>query len=71
MNANRRLAAAPPGATVVTMPGEITYDNAADVHEQLATAMVPRIATVIVDFTATTFFDTAGILCRSNTRLSG
>jgi anti-sigma B factor antagonist len=60
MNAKRRLAAVP-GATVVTMPGEVTYDNAADVHEQLTTAMVPRIATVIVDFTATTFCDTAAI----------
>jgi len=49
MNANRRLAAVPAGAIVVTMPGEIAYNNAVGVHEQLTTAMVSRIAIVIVD----------------------
>jgi anti-sigma B factor antagonist len=61
MNTKRPLAAIPPGTMVVTMPGEMTYDNAADVHAQLIAAMAPRITTVIADLSCTTFCDTAGL----------
>jgi anti-anti-sigma factor len=47
--------------TVVTLPGEVSYYNASQVHEELMAALEPRVTTVILDLTPTTFFDSAGL----------
>jgi anti-anti-sigma factor len=47
--------------TVVSLPGEVSYYNATQVHEELMAALEPGVTTVILDLTLTTFFDSAGL----------
>jgi anti-sigma B factor antagonist len=47
--------------TVITLPSEIDYANAADIARQLAAALTHGTTTVIADLTDTTFCDTAGL----------
>jgi anti-anti-sigma factor len=47
--------------TVVSLPGEVTYNNATQVREELMAALEPGVTTVILDLTLTTFFDSAGL----------
>ena len=47
--------------TVVSLPGEVSYYNSAQVHEELMAALEPGVTTVILDLTLTTFFDSAGL----------
>ena len=42
--------------TVVSLPGEVSYYNATQVHEELMAALEPGVTTVILDLTLTTFF---------------
>ena len=58
-NGERPAAAAEP--VVVAMPEEIDIDNSSRVGRQLSLALVAGAATVIADFTATTFCGSAGI----------
>jgi hypothetical protein len=55
-----------PGTTVVALPYDIEYSNAARVTAGLATAFAPGVATVVVDLTGCTFVDTAGVLSASD-----
>jgi anti-anti-sigma factor len=47
--------------TVVSLPGEISYYTAPQVHDELLVALEPGVTTVILDLTLTTFFDSAGL----------
>jgi len=47
--------------TVVSLPGEISYYTAPQVHDELLAALEPGVTTVILDLTLTTFFDSAGL----------
>jgi anti-sigma B factor antagonist len=47
--------------TVVSLPGEISYHTASQVHDELVAALEPGVTTVIIDLTMTTFFDSAGL----------
>jgi anti-anti-sigma factor len=47
--------------TVVSLPGEVSYYTATQVHEELMAALEPGVTTVILDLTLTTFFDSAGL----------
>lgn len=47
--------------TVVSLPGEISYYTAPQVHDELMAALEPGVTTVILDLTTTTFFDSAGL----------
>lgn len=47
--------------TVLSLPGEVSYHNATQVHEDLMAALEPGVTTVIIDLTLTTFFDSAGL----------
>jgi anti-anti-sigma factor len=47
--------------TVVSLPGEISYYTAPQVHDELTAALEPGVTTVILDLTLTTFFDSAGL----------
>jgi anti-anti-sigma factor len=47
--------------TVVSLPGEVSYYNATQVHDELMAALEPGVTTVILDLTLTTFFDSAGL----------
>jgi anti-anti-sigma factor len=47
--------------TVVSLPGEISYYTAPQVHDELMAALEPGVTTVILDLTLTTFFDSAGL----------
>jgi anti-anti-sigma factor len=47
--------------TVVSLPGEVSHYNAAQVHEELMAALEPGVTTVIIDLTLTTFLDSAGL----------
>jgi anti-anti-sigma factor len=47
--------------TVVSLPGEVSYYTATQVHEELMAALEPGVTTVILDLTPTTFFDTMGL----------
>ena len=47
--------------TVVSLPGEISYYTAPQVHDELLAALEPGVSTVILDLTLTTFFDSAGL----------
>jgi len=46
---------------VVSLPGEISYYTAPQVHDELMAALEPGVTTVILDLTLTTFFDSAGL----------
>jgi len=46
---------------VVSLPGEISYYTAPQVHDELLAALEPGVTTVILDLTLTTFFDSAGL----------
>ena len=46
---------------MVSLPGEVSYDNSAQVHEELMAALEPGVTTVILDLTLTTFLDSAGL----------
>jgi anti-anti-sigma factor len=47
--------------TVVSLPGEISYYTAPQVHDELLAAFEPGVSTVVLDLTLTTFFDSAGL----------
>jgi len=47
--------------TVVSLPGEISYYTAPQVHDELLAALEPGVSIVILDLTLTTFFDSAGL----------
>jgi anti-anti-sigma factor len=47
--------------TVVSLPGEVSYYNATQVHEELMAALEPGVTTVILDLMLTTSFDSAGL----------
>lgn len=47
--------------TVVSLPGEVCYCNAIQVHDELMAALEPRVTTVILDLTPTTFVGSAGL----------
>lgn len=47
--------------TVVTLPGEVSYYTASQVHDELMAALEPGVTTVILDLTLTTFFDSSGL----------
>jgi anti-anti-sigma factor len=47
--------------TVVSLPGEISYYTAPQVHDELLAALEPGVSTVILDLTLATFFDSAGL----------
>src|SRR5215831_12395122 len=59
MSAQGRLSAVPAGVTVVTMPAEIRSSTSEDVSEGLVSAIFAHPPIIIVDFTQTTFCDTA------------
>ena len=46
---------------MVSLPGEISYYTAPQVHDELLAALEPGVSTVILDLTLTTFFDSAGL----------
>ncbi len=46
---------------MVSLPGEVSYYNATQVHEELMAALEPGVTTVILDLTLTTSFDSAGL----------
>ena len=46
---------------MVSLPGEISYYTAPQVHDELLAALEPGVTTVILDLTLTTFFDSAGL----------
>ena len=46
---------------MVSLPGEVSYHNTTQVHEELMAALEPGVTTVILDLTLTTFFDSAGL----------
>lgn len=46
---------------MVSFPGEVSYCNATQVHQELMAALEPGVPTVILDLTLTTFFDSAGL----------
>jgi len=46
---------------VVSLPGEISYYTAPQVHDELLAALEPGVSIVILDLTLTTFFDSAGL----------
>ncbi len=46
---------------MLSLPGEVSYHNATQVHEELMAALEPGVTTVIIDLTLTTFFDSAGL----------
>ena len=46
---------------MVSLPGEISYYTAPQVHDELLAAFEPGVTTVILDLTLTTFFDSAGL----------
>lgn len=46
---------------MVSLPGEVSYFNATQVHDELMAALEPGVTTVILDLTLTTFFDSAGL----------
>ncbi len=48
-------------AVVIALPAEIDMANAAEVGQQLGSAVEPGVKTVIADMTATTFCDSSGI----------
>jgi anti-anti-sigma factor len=58
---HRGPAVVPPGTAVITMPREVTYLNAEQVRLELAAALVPGTAAVVVDFTRTGFCDSSGV----------
>lgn len=49
------------GPAVVVLPDEIDFLNADSVGERLVTVIVPGVAVVIADLTATVFCDCAGV----------
>jgi anti-sigma B factor antagonist len=51
----------PPQPVVIALPAEIDMANAGRARQQLGSALVPSVATVIADMTATTFCDSSGI----------
>lgn len=50
-----------PSVAVVKLPAEMDISNAADVRDELLTALESGAAVVIADMTGTTFSDTMGI----------
>ena len=46
---------------MVSLPGEISYYTAPQVHDELLAALEPGVSIVILDLTLTTFFDSAGL----------
>ncbi len=46
---------------MVSLPGEVSYVNATQVHQELMAALEPGVTTVILDLTLTTFFDSTGL----------
>ena len=59
MSAQGRLSAVPAGVTVVTMPAEIRSSTSEDVSQDLVSAIFAHPPIIVVDFTQTTFCDTA------------
>jgi anti-anti-sigma factor len=47
--------------TVITLPAEIEYRTAGQVHEDLVIAIEPDVAIAIIDLTSTQFCDSAGL----------
>jgi anti-anti-sigma factor len=56
---NPRLATVPPGVMVVILPPEVKHANAIEVNAQIIAVMVPGNTAVVLDFTRTTFCDSA------------
>lgn len=56
-----RIVPAGPSVMVVKLPTEIAIDNAADVRDELLTAVESGAAAVIADMTRSTFTDTMGV----------
>ncbi len=46
---------------MVSLPRQVSYYNAAQVHEELIAALEPGVTTVILDLTPTTSLDSAGL----------
>jgi anti-sigma B factor antagonist len=65
---------APPLAPIiVTLPREIDITSAGDVEAQITAALVPGVAVVIADLTATSFCDSASLqrLLRASEKAAG
>lgn len=65
--------AVPVGIEVVTMPAEVTYDNAQDVKIDVLSALARGASVLVVDLTQTLFCDSSGIreLVRANRFAAG
>jgi anti-anti-sigma factor len=61
MGDQNRPVVTPPGVTVVRLPYEIEYSNARRATRELDAAFAPDVTTVVVDLTACTFANKAGV----------